>query len=216
MSDLSKYDALATIVPNVSRETFARLEAYEALFHKWSRTFNLTASSTTQSFWQRHILDSAQLYTIRKPRGTWVDIGSGGGLPGIVLAIFMNEDPNGCVHMIESTSKKAAFLRAALAETGASGIVHNIRVENAHDQIPNANVITARAVAPLCDLLRLAQPWMANGTHALFHKGRDYRQEIKLARDEWQFDLIDHKSAIDCESTILEIKSLTKLQQKVS
>lgn len=207
----SKFEALVKIIPNVSRETFDRFVAFEALFRKWSKAFNLAAPSTLDSLWERHILDSAQVYNIHRPKGKWLDIGSGGGLPGIIMAIFMAEVPNGCVHLVESNGKKAAFLRAALAETGASGVVHNVRIEDAPVEIAKADMVTARALAPMPQLLRLAAPWMTSGTPALFHKGREYRTELKLARDEWRFDLVEHISAIETESVILEIRLLSKL-----
>ena len=209
MSD-HRFSELQSILPDVSRETFQRLLAFESLFLKWSQTFNLAAPSTLNQLWGRHILDSAQLACLRKPDGVWVDIGSGGGLPGVVMAILMKEVPDGHVHLVESNGKKAAFLRTALSETGASGTIHNIRIEDVSVKIANANVITARALAPLPKLLELAEPWLSNGATGLFHKGRDYLSEIKLAGYEWQFDLLEHASAIDRESVILEIRSLKR------
>ncbi len=207
MSD-KKYKDLQSILPDVSRETFLRLITFEALFLKWSKSFNLAAPSTLNDLWQRHILDSAQLVSVQKPDGQWLDIGSGGGLPGVIMAIFMAETADGYVHLVESNGKKAAFLRTALSETGARGSIHNIRIEDAPKEIGSVNVVTARALASLPKLLELSQPWLSNHAIALFHKGREYRSEIKLARDEWQFDLLEHVSAIDRESVVLEIRSL--------
>ncbi len=200
-------------MPDVSRETFLRLLAFEALFLKWSKAFNLAAPSTLNELWERHILDSAQLAAIRKPQGVWLDIGSGGGLPGVIMAIFMADTTDGHVHLVESNGKKAAFLRTALNETGAKGTIHNIRIEDAPKAINRADVMTARALAALPKLFDLSRHWLASGATGLFHKGREYRSEIKVARDEWQFDLLEHASAIDGESIILEIRSL---QRKIS
>jgi 16S rRNA (guanine527-N7)-methyltransferase len=205
-----KFSDLRSIVPDVSRETFERLIAFEALFLKWSKTFNLAAPSTLAQLWDRHILDSAQLVSIQKPSGNWLDIGSGGGLPGVVMAIFMRECPNGHVHLVESNGKKAAFLRTVLTETGASGSIYNIRIEDAAREIGPVEVVTARALAALPKLLELSQSWLTAGATALFHKGREYRSEIKVARDEWQFDLLEHVSSIERESIILEIRSLQR------
>ncbi len=205
MSEL-KYRQLQTLLTDVSRETFDRLVAYESLFLKWSKAFNLAAPSTLNNFWQRHVIDSAQIAVIRKPSGVWVDLGSGGGLPGIVMAILMRESPGGIVHLVESNGKKAAFLRNALLETGAVGVVHQIRIEDAAREIDKADVITARALASLPTLMNLARPWFDSGATALFHKGREFREEIKLTRDGWSFDLIEHVSVADSQSAILEIR----------
>jgi 16S rRNA (guanine527-N7)-methyltransferase len=202
-----KYQKLRKILPDVSRETFERLLAYETLFLKWSKAFNLAAPSTLTEFWDRHILDSAQLAVIEKPIGVWVDIGSGGGLPGIVISILLRETQNGLIHLVESNGKKAAFLRQALIETGGSGQVHQVRIEDAYPEIGPAAVVTARALAPLPALILLAHPWLSTGAKGLFHKGREYREEVKAASDEWRLDLIEHQSAADAASAILEIRS---------
>ena len=197
------------MLPDVSRETYERLEAYEALFLKWSKAFNLAAPSTLEHFWSRHILDSAQLSIVRKPSGIWLDIGSGGGLPGVVMAIMMSQTQGGMVHLVESNGKKAAFLRNAILETGASGVVHQMRIEDAPGRVPQPEVITARALTSLSDLLRLTGPWLDRGAVALFHKGRDFRAEVKQARDARPFDLIEHTGKVDPASVILEICAQT-------
>ena len=204
-----RFQQLQTLLPDVSRETYEKLEAFEALFLKWSKAFNLAAPSTLGHFWQRHILDSVQLQIIRRPSGIWLDIGSGGGLPGVVMAIMMSETPGGMVHLVESNGKKAAFLRNAILETGASGVVHQVRIEDALARVPQPEVITARAVASLSDLLGLAGPWLDRGAIALFHKGRDFRAEVKQARDARPFDLIEHPGRVDPASVILEIRAQT-------
>ena len=109
------------ILPDVSRETLGRLEHFERLFRKWNATFNLVAPSTLADLWSRHILDSAQLASIRPLAGTWVDLGSGGGFPGIVMAILMRERNDGAIHLIESIGKKGVFLKMAMAEAGGAG-----------------------------------------------------------------------------------------------
>ena len=203
----SKFSALQKVLPDVSRETFDRLKAFESLFFKWSKAFNLAAPSTLNDFWHRHIIDSAQLAAIIKPSGTWIDLGSGGGLPGIVLSILMRESSGGIVHLIESNGKKAAFLRNAILETAANGMVHQIRIEDAPKEVASADVVTARALAGLPALLTLAKPWLNGGATALFHKGREFREEVKVARDVYRFDLVEHKSMVDPASAILEIRT---------
>lgn len=202
-----KHRELLKILPDVSRETFDRLLVYEALFFKWSKTINLAAPSTLAEFWNRHILDSAQLAAIHEPAGIWVDIGSGGGLPGIVMSILLRESSTGIIHLVESNGKKAGFLRQALIETGGAGQVHLLRIEDAYSKIGPAAFVTARALAPLPTLISLAHPWLGSGAKGLFHKGREYREEVKAASDEWHLDLIEHQSMVDAASAILEISS---------
>lgn len=202
-----KFQSLRQLLPYVSRETFERLLVYEALFFKWSKAINLAAPSTLGEFWDRHILDSAQIASIQKPDGIWLDIGSGGGLPGIVMSILLRESPAGLIHLVESNGKKAAFLRQALIETGGSGQVHTVRIEEAYDEIGPVAIVTARALAPLPMLISLAHPWLKSGARGLFHKGREYREEIKAARDDWHIDLIEHISSVDATSAVLEIRS---------
>lgn len=210
----NKLTQLQAVLPNVSRETFDRLLAYESLFIKWSKAFNLAAPSTLNDFWQRHVLDSAQIAAIRKPSGIWIDLGSGGGLPGIVIAVLMSESSGGMVHLIESNGKKVSFLRNALLETGAAGTVHQIRIEDAPREVPMADVVTARALAGLPALLLLSKPWLDAGASALFHKGREFREEVRLARDGSPFDLIEHPSVADPQSAILEIRSIGGLNER--
>src|SRR5690606_18154981 len=115
----------------VSRETVQRLEHFAGLFNKWAKTINLVAPSTVDALWERHIADSAQIFQMRPEAVIWLDLGSGGGFPGVITAIFLAELGDGWVHLVESNNKKAAFLRTALAETGARGSVHPVRVEAA-------------------------------------------------------------------------------------
>ncbi|MEM9104335.1 MAG: 16S rRNA (guanine(527)-N(7))-methyltransferase RsmG, partial [Pseudomonadota bacterium] len=111
-------------VVDVSRETLSRLEQFVALFRKWSKAINLAAPSTLPEIWERHILDSVQLYALRPGPGHWIDLGSGGGFPGVVMAILLRESDGGHVDLVESNNKKASFLRQAVALTGAAGQVH--------------------------------------------------------------------------------------------
>lgn len=164
----------------VSRETVQKLEHFAALFQKWARSINLVAPSTLEDLWRRHILDSLQLYQLSPGPKTWVDLGSGGGFPGVITAICLSEAEVGWVHLVESNNKKAAFLRVALRETGARGSVHPIRIEAAPAEIPSCDAISARALADLSQLLDYCAPWMlaeGSGTVAFFHKGRDYQRK---------------------------------------
>ena len=207
---LDKFEQLRRVVPDVSRETFERLLVYETLFFKWSKSFNLASPATLHEFWSRHILDSAQLFAIKQPEGIWLDIGSGGGLPGVVTAIMMRNTEGSHVHLIESNGKKVAFLRTALLETGAAGTVHLSRIEDAPKIIPAVQVVTARAVSGLGNLFELTYPWLLNGATALFHKGQDFQREIDETRSAWNADLLKHVSMVDPSSVILEIRSLAR------
>jgi 16S rRNA (guanine527-N7)-methyltransferase len=197
----------------VSRETQERLQHFAELFVKWAKAINLVAPSTKGDMWSRHIADSAQIFQISPIPQTWVDLGSGGGFPGIITAIFLAELKDGWVHLVESNNKKAAFLRTALRETGARGEVHAIRIEDAPALIPACDVISARALADLDKLIDYAAPWMVGeeNNRAFFHKGRDYQREIHKAHGRWSFDLLEHNSAVERDSVILELSNLRRL-----
>ncbi|SES43819.1 16S rRNA (guanine(527)-N(7))-methyltransferase RsmG [Rhizobium sp. NFR03] len=198
----------------VSRETADRLQHFSQLFLKWAKTINLVAPSTLGDLDNRHIRDSAQIYALAPGPRTWVDLGSGGGFPGVITAILMAESPEGWVHLIESNQKKAAFLRVALQETGARGSVHVLRIEDAPAKIPACDAISARAVADLSLLLQFIAPWMKDAaTRAYFHKGRDYETEVTNARGRYDFDLVKHQSIVEPDSVILEITRMQQLSQ---
>lgn len=194
---------------SVSRETQERLEHFAGLFQKWAKTINLVAPSTLDELWRRHIADSAQIFQLSPEPNRWVDLGSGGGFPGVITAIFLAEIGGGWVHLVESNQKKAAFLRVALSETGARGSIHPIRIETATDVIPECDLISARALAELEQLLFYTASWTNNkNTRAFFHKGRDYANEVEKARGRWAFDLIKHDSAVEPDSVILELSNI--------
>lgn len=197
----------------VSRETADRLDIFASLFQKWAKTINLVAPSTVKDLWSRHIADSAQIYQLAPGKRQWVDIGSGGGFPGVITAIFLAELHGGWVHLVESNHKKAAFLRTALIETGARGSVHAIRIEDAPNAIPEADAISARAVADLSGLLTMVGPWADRNPdlRCYFHKGRDYQSEIRNTHGRWAYDLVKHASKIEIDSVILEISHLKRV-----
>lgn len=199
---------LSDIVGPVSRETESRLNQYAERLVRWTKTSNLVAPSTIDDLWSRHILDSAQLVALKPDATRWVDLGSGGGLPGIVIAILLAENGETVVHLVESNAKKAAFLHSTIAELKIPARVHRRRIEDAWDHVGAVDVVTARALAPLNTLLGLARPWLERGATGLFPKGRDFVGELAKSRDDWGFDLIEHPSVIDPESRILEIGGL--------
>lgn len=203
-------ESLTRVAGPVSRETFERLLAFEREFRKWSTRINLAAPSTLPDLWERHILDSAQLAPIAPTALRWLDLGSGGGFPGAVMAILLIERPDARIDLVESNKKKAAFLRTILGGLAIDASVHSDRIEAVADHIPVPEFITARALAPLSDLVTLAEPWLSQGARALFHKGRDYRAEVKESLNHWSFDLVEHPSVTDSGAVVLEISGLSR------
>lgn len=192
----------------VSRETFERLQAFEQLFLKWNRSINLAAPSTLDDVWRRHILDSAQLARIAPAAMRWVDLGSGGGFPGLVLGFLLAERPGASIDLVESNRKKASFLQSVIGQFGLPARVLARRIDDSYPLVSTPEIVTARALAALPDLLDLSAPWLSKGARALFHKGRDYRAEVEESTHRWAFDLVEHPSMTDPHGIILEITDL--------
>jgi 16S rRNA (guanine527-N7)-methyltransferase len=179
--------AAALALTPVSRETEARLDAYVDLLVQWQAKTNLVASSTLPNLWTRHISDSRQLLTLAPSAKIWVDLGSGGGFPGVVLACALAETPGAMVHLVERNAKKAAFLREALRITGAAGTVRLADIGDSVDSLLGAvDCVTARAVAPLHQLVGFAEPLVGKGAKALFLKGQDVEVELTEATKYWK------------------------------
>lgn len=195
---------LEAIAGPVSRETEMALHAYDALLRRWTSSVNLIAPSTAGTSWTRHILDSLQLAPLATWPSVWLDIGSGGGFPGGPLAVLAAER-GGQVHLCESNRKKAAFLQLALR--GMPATVHAVRIQ-ALALPKRPDYISARAFAPLNEILALAARWLTDGSVGLFHKGRDYRAEIETASQQWDFDLVIHASRVDPDGVIVQIENL--------
>ncbi|MET3579114.1 16S rRNA (guanine527-N7)-methyltransferase [Mesorhizobium robiniae] len=195
----------------VSRETFERLVAFETVFQKWNRRINLAAQSTQDDVWRRHILDSAQLARIRPEAKRWVDLGSGGGFPGLVLAFLLAERDGASIDLVESNRKKASFLQAVVGQFNLPARVVARRIDDAYPLVSTPQIVTARALAPLSTLLDLSAPWLTAGACGLFHKGRDYRAEVAESAQRWSFDLVEHASATDAHGVILELSDLRQL-----
>jgi 16S rRNA (guanine527-N7)-methyltransferase len=165
----------------VSRETASRLEIHLKLLETWSKTINLVGPRELEDYWRRHVLDSAQLVRLAPAARCWIDLGSGAGFPGLVIACLLAETPGAAVHLVESNAKKAAFLREAVRETGAPAKVLAVRIEDVDWAAQRYDVVTARALAPLKRLIEHAKPAMDRGAQGFFPKGADYDAELTAA-----------------------------------
>ena len=187
----------------VSRETVERrLDAFRAEFARWSSRINLTAADERGTIDERHIADSLQLLDHAGAPHRWVDVGTGGGFPGLVVAAAL---PPGTVTLVESNGKKAAFLRSAALAMGVAVDVRAERAERVVGALSPPDVVSARAVASLADLLILLGPWLAGGALGLFPKGRGAEAEIELAREAHDFDVERRPSRVAPDSTVLLI-----------
>lgn len=193
----------------VSRESLGRLKAYVALLTQWQARINLIGPASPAEIWTRHVADSLQLLTLigSKP-GRLVDLGSGAGFPALVLAIALDGDAGNEVHLIESNGKKVAFLRQAARITDSSVRIHQGRIEQmgAESFGGVADVITARALAGLDELVALALPFAGPQTRALFHKGQDVDRELTETTKSWRIQGTKHPSQIDSSGCIVEIR----------
>ena len=195
---------------DVSRETFEELEAYVALIEKWNPKINLVSKPSFPEVWDRHIWDSAQLFDIDVEGLTWADFGSGGGLPGIVLAIFAKKHrPDMQFHLVESDQRKCAFLRNATREIGLNVKVHAERIELL-DPI-GANVISARALTDLNGLLEFVERHSAENGIAILPKGETWEKEILQAQENWSFEYEEITSKTNNNAAILKIKEFARV-----
>ena len=196
---------------NVSRETLERLQIYEALLRKWTPRINLVAKSTLDVLWARHFVDSAQIYRLAPaPADHWVDLGAGGGFPGLVVAIMgMEKGSPSRMTLAESDARKCAFLRTVIRETGAPAEVINERIE---DIAPlQADVVSARALADLTRLLSFAARHMAPGGIGIFPKGEAWRTELDAAQSTWNFDYQVAKSETEQGPVILSVTGVARV-----
>jgi 16S rRNA (guanine527-N7)-methyltransferase len=196
---------------NVSRETFGRLQTLADLLVKWNPRINLVSKTTLTDLWQRHIQDSVQILRCAPENvAHWVDIGSGGGFPGLVIALMASEAeaPNR-VTLIESDQRKCAFLRTVLRETGVKATVLTERIEKAPPQ--DADVLSARALADLPLLLSFAERHLRADGVAVFPKGASWEKELKSAQELWSFDCEVVKSVTDSQAVILKVGELNRV-----
>ena len=195
---------------NVSRETLERLDVYEKLLRQWTTKLNLVAASTMDDLWVRHFLDSAQVFELAHITGHWVDLGSGGGFPGAIVAILASDaSPETNVTLVEADQRKAVFLRNVLRETGIAGRVLAKRIEEIEPL--RANILSARALAPLQNLLEFCERHLAEDGCALFLKGKKADAEIAQALERWRFDCETHASKTDEDAVILKIGAIERV-----
>jgi 16S rRNA (guanine527-N7)-methyltransferase len=192
----------------VSRETIDQLLAYEALLRKWQGRINLISPSSLNSLWNRHFWDSAQLSSLAPEEAhRWIDLGSGAGFPGLIIAILRQKSPDFRVLMIESDHRKSAFLSEAIRITGAPAEVRTVRIEDfTPDQAPD--VISARALAPLGQLLGWTSSFWGKATIGLFPKGRTAGEELTEAAKGWIFEHEAIASQSDPSGTVLKLWGL--------
>ena len=194
---------------NVSRETSGRLSRFAAMLQKWNPRINLVSRNSIADLWTRHIVDSVQVFRCVTPAGHWVDLGSGGGFPGLIVAILaVDEVPDLRVTLIESDQRKAAFLRAAARETGADCTVVSKRIEAVEPQ--KADFLSARALTDLDGLLGFAERHLSPEGVALFPKGVTWQKETEAARQRWKFRAEAITSITDPEAVILKIEGVSR------
>lgn len=196
---------------DVSRETLQRLDTYAALLKKWNPAINLVAKSTLPIMWSRHFVDSAQIFgDAPSDTGLWLDIGSGGGFPGLVVAILAAEkNPRQTTVLIESDIRKTTFLRTVIRETGISADVRSDRIENVESL--EADVLSARALAPLTQLMAFAEQHLHTDGIALFQKGVTHKEELAEALKHWQFNVEEIKSVTDPDAVVLKIGGISRV-----
>jgi 16S rRNA (guanine527-N7)-methyltransferase len=206
-----KAEAVAIFGDSVSRETWKRLEQFVDLFLSWQRSTNLVASSTIPRLWTRHIADSLQLLALVPTARRWTDLGAGGGFPGLVLACALTEEEGAEIHLVESTQKKAAFLRTAATELSLPAIVHAERIEDfVSARTERFDIVTARALAPLDKLVGYAIPLLKKGALGLFPKGQHVAAELTQASKSWTIDADLIASRTDPRSRIVRVRHAFK------
>lgn len=209
MTDAQRARVLAE--HDVSRETAAALDIYVEQLRRWQNVKNLVGPATLDEVWHRHVADALQLLALAPDARTWVDLGSGAGIPGLVLAITGRVRSGFHVSMVEANARKCAFLTETARLTGAPVTIRNARIEAVIGELTGADIVCARALAPLSQLLAWTEPLLTTGTTGLFPKGRDATAELTEADREWTFarDLIPSRT--DSQARIVRVTSLSRV-----
>ena len=212
MSPIDPSDkAAALALTPVSSETEARLDRYLDLLVTWQAKTNLVAPSTLPHLWTRHVSDSLQLLDLAPSAKIWVDLGSGGGFPGVVLASALADMPGAHIHLVERNAKKAAFLREASRITSAPATVHLAGIGDIVDRLGSrVDCVTARALAPLHQLVGFAEPLVREGAKALFLKGQDVEAELTEATKYWHIEPRLHSSRTGGHGWIVELDRIER------
>jgi 16S rRNA (guanine527-N7)-methyltransferase len=205
-SELAKDRAAALRLVPVSHETETRLDLFVNLFLRWQNAVQLVAKSTLPTLWTRHIADSLQLVALAPDARVWVDLGSGGGFPGLIVAIALADRPGALVHLVESDTRKAAFLREAARVTGAPVKIYAERIESAAERIGRVDIVTARALASLSQLIEFAKPLLSDGTRCIFLKGQDVDKELTEAAKSWSIKSTIQPSLTDPRGRIVIVE----------
>ncbi len=209
--DLSADRIAALKLTPVSRETAARLDQFVELILKWQKAVQLVSASSLAQLWTRHIADSLQLLDLVPGAKVWADLGSGGGFPGLVIAIALKDRPGAQVHLVESDQRKSAFLREAARALELPAMIHVKRIETvAPAALPGLEAVTARALAPLPALLELAYPFLQNGAKGLFMKGANLDNELTAATKSWNIRSTIVPSKTDAEGRILLVDQILR------
>jgi len=210
--DLAADKKRALALMPVSRETIERLDPFVALLLKWQSKLNLIAASTLPQLWTRHIADSLQLLPLAPDARVWVDLGSGGGFPGIPIACALADQAGAMVHLVESNGKKAAFLREAVRTLALPAKVHQERAEKFGESYgETVHAVTARALAPLKTLCDQAFPFIARGALGLFPKGQDVAAELTEAAKYWRLEASTVPSLTNPDAAIVLVRRLERL-----
>ena len=210
--DLAADKAEALRVTPVSRETDERLQTFAALLVQWQQTTNLISPATIPNLWTRHVADSLQLIDLAPGAKVWVDFGSGGGFPGVPVACVLADRPGAKVHLVESNGKKAAFLREAIRATGVPAVVHHKRIEDCGGSFGDkADVVSARALAPLKILCDQAFDLIGQGAIGLFPKGQDVAAELTEAAKCWRIEAERVPSRTSPDGCIVVVRTLERL-----
>ena len=211
MSDLPEGREAFQVAFNVSRETMEKFDAYEVLIRKWNRSINLVSRTTLDQVWSRHFHDSASAYDLAKiNQGNWVDLGSGGGFPGAVIAIMAHGAGSPIqVTCIESDIRKCEFLRSLARTLNIKLNVLSRRIEDAPPQA--ANILSARALTSLSNLLGFAERHLAPDGHAIFLKGVTWQSELDEALESWRFSYEKQASQTHPDSVVLRIGEIERV-----
>jgi len=212
MENESKIEKLKKIKLDVSRETINDLLFFESELFKWNKHINLIGDNTKNQIWERHILDSVQLNEFIKNYNNILDIGSGGGFPGIILAILNKHKAGFNINLVEKLNKKCVFLQNIIARLKLPATIHNMRIEEYKRDMLDPTVITSRAFSSLDNILGLTECFFKNSKCVAFlQKGKNYQKEIVSAEKNWCFSMDIYNSTLQDGSVIFKISDVKKL-----